>query len=128
MTAWSSNELEKIGKAEELKIAPRRKDGTLRNPIPIWVVRLDDGLYVRSYNGQSGSWFRAIQNTGEGQIQAGGVEKDVQFMEVDANQYNQIDSAYQKKYGRYPQYVKPMLTADVQSTTLRLVPKQSQTV
>lgn len=31
MTSWTSDELDKIGTAEELEIAPRRSDGTLRN-------------------------------------------------------------------------------------------------
>jgi hypothetical protein len=32
MTAWTTEELTRIGTAEELQIAPRRRDGTLRNP------------------------------------------------------------------------------------------------
>jgi hypothetical protein len=39
-TAWTSDELNKIGKAEELKIASLRRDGTLRNSVIIWVVRV----------------------------------------------------------------------------------------
>jgi hypothetical protein len=40
MTAWKSDELNKIGNAEELEIASLRRDGTLRKPTPIWVVRI----------------------------------------------------------------------------------------
>ena len=32
MTGWTSDELARIGTAEELRIASRRRDGTLRNP------------------------------------------------------------------------------------------------
>jgi hypothetical protein len=39
MTAWTSDELTKIGTAEELKLASVRRDGTLRNPVTMWVVR-----------------------------------------------------------------------------------------
>ena len=35
MTAWTSDELNKIGNAEELQIASLRRDGTLRNPVTI---------------------------------------------------------------------------------------------
>ncbi len=59
MTPWTSDELDRIGGAEELQIAPRRPDGTLRTPVTIWVVRVSDDLYVRSYRGRSGAWFRA---------------------------------------------------------------------
>jgi hypothetical protein len=58
MTAWTSDELEKIGAAEELRIASLRRDGTLRNPVTIWVVRHGDDIYVRSLNGRGSSWFR----------------------------------------------------------------------
>ena len=32
MTAWTGDELTRIGTADELEIAPLRADGTLRNP------------------------------------------------------------------------------------------------
>ena len=123
MATWTSDELNKIGTAEELEIAPRRRDGTLRNPVTIWVVCLNDDLYVRSYRGRGGAWFRAAQVSHEGRIRAGGVEKDVTFVEEDdANINDQINAAYRTKYGRYPQYVAPMVTAEARSTTLKLAP------
>jgi hypothetical protein len=124
MTTWTSDELSKIETAEELQIAPRRRDGTLRNPVTIWVVRVGDDLYVRSYRGRGGAWFRAAEESHEGRIRAGGVEKDVTFVEeTDSGINDQIDAAYRAKYGRYPQYVAPMLTAEVRSTTIKLVPR-----
>lgn len=127
MTTWTSDELEKIGTAEELEIAPARGDDTLRKPTTIWVVRVGDDLYVRSYRGRDGVWFGAAQARHEGRIWAGGVEKDVAFEEVDDPAINdQVDDAYRAKYGRYPQYVEPMVSAEVRSTTLRLVPRATQ--
>ncbi|MEZ4863833.1 MAG: DUF2255 family protein [Caldilineaceae bacterium] len=124
MTSWTSDELNRIGKAEELEIAPLRRDGTLRNAVPIWVVRVGDDLYVRSYKGQGGVWFRAAQASHAGHIQAGGVEKEVAFVEeTDPGINNQIDAAYRTKYGRYPQYVAPMVTATVRATTIKLTPR-----
>jgi hypothetical protein len=122
MTAWTSDELTKIGTPEELEIAPRRRNGTLRNPVTIWVVRVGDDLYVRSYRGRSGAWFRAAQVSHKGRIRAGGMEKDVTFVpESDSDLNDQIDAAYRSKYGRYPQFVAPMVTAEVRATTLKLV-------
>ena len=37
--AWSPDELERIGGAEELHIAPKRAEGTLGREVPVWVVR-----------------------------------------------------------------------------------------
>jgi len=126
MNIWTSDELRKIGGAEELQIAPSRRDGTLRKPVPIWVVRVEDELYVRSYNSQRGAWYRAAQASHKGHIRAGGVEKDVLFVEEnDSDLNNQIDAAYRSKYGRYSQYVAPMLTADVRLTTIKLIPHTS---
>ena len=53
MAAWTRDELNKIGNAEELQITSLRRDGTLRNPLPIWVVRVGDDLYVRSMKGRA---------------------------------------------------------------------------
>ena len=55
MTAWTNDELNKIGKAEKLEIVSLRSDGTLRKPVTIWVVRIGNDLYVRSVNGPTGS-------------------------------------------------------------------------
>ena len=81
MTTWTSTELNKIGIAEELQIASLRNDGTLRKLVIIWVVRVGDDLYVRSVNGRGSDWFRGVQIRHEGHIQAGGVKKDVAFVE-----------------------------------------------
>ncbi len=61
MTTWTSDELTRIATAEELEISSRRGDGTLRNPVTIWVVRLGDDLYIRSVNGRTSDWFRSVQ-------------------------------------------------------------------
>src|SRR6186713_2168786 len=103
MTTWTSDELDKIGTAEELEIASLRSDGTLRKSRTIWVVRVGDDLYVRSVNGRESDWFRGTQTRHEGHIEAGGVSKDVTFTEVDADDAinEQIDAAYRTKYRRY---------------------------
>jgi hypothetical protein len=127
MIKWTSDELTKIGTADELEIAPLRHDGTLRNPVTIWVVRVGDDLYVRSYKRRGGAWFRAAQVRHEGRIRAGGVEKEVTFVEeADPGINDQIDAAYRTKYRRYPQYVAPMVAAEVQSTTIKLVPNSTR--
>jgi hypothetical protein len=59
MRTWTSDELERIAAADELKIAPVRRDGRLRNPVTVWVVRHGDDLYVRSVNGRGASWSAA---------------------------------------------------------------------
>jgi hypothetical protein len=51
VTPWSSEELSRIGQAEELQVAAARPDGTMRSHVTIWVVRIGDDLYIRSAYG-----------------------------------------------------------------------------
>ena len=70
MTAWTSDELDAIAAADELRIAPRKPDGTLRGAVPIWVVRHGDDLYVRSFKGGGAAWYRGTQATHTGHIES----------------------------------------------------------
>ena len=124
MTAWTSDELNKIGNAEELQIASLRQDGTLRKPVTIWVVRIDNDLYVRSVNGRTSAWFRGVQTRQEGQVRVGGVAKDVSFVEEsDPGINEQIDAAYRTKYRHYAaSIVNTTVTPAARAATLKLIP------
>ena len=54
----------------------------------------------------------------------GNIDKD-RFLTYLLNSYinDKIDAAYRTRYGRYPQYVAPMVTAETRSTTIKLVPR-----
>ena len=126
MTTWSNDELNKIGNAEELKIAALRADGTLRKLVIIWVVRLGDELYVRSVKGHKGAWFRGVLERHEGRIQAGGIERYVSFIEeADAGLNDQIDAAYRTKYKRYPTSVDHINSPEARAATIRLAPREA---
>ena len=123
MTSWTSDELAKIGTAEELQIASFRQDGSLRKPRTIWVVRVGDDLYVRSVYGSTSDWFRGVQTRHEGRIWAGGVEKDVTFVEDDSDIHDQIDAAYRTKYRRYAaNIINSIVSPEARSATIKLVP------
>jgi hypothetical protein len=120
---WTSDELDKIGAAEELRIASLRRDGTLRKPVIIWVVRVGDDIYVRSAYGPDVAWLRGVKVRHEGRIIAGGVEKDVTFQDADASVNDQIDDVYRNKYRRHgAQYVNSVITPEARSTTIKIVP------
>src|SRR5256886_16595106 len=91
MSEWTSEDLTRIGNAEEVQVTSRQGDGTLRELVTIWVVRDGDSLYVRSVKGPSGAWFRGTQERHEGRIRAGGVEKDVSFVDADHDIDDQVD-------------------------------------
>jgi hypothetical protein len=125
MATWTKDELQKIGASEELELASLRRDGTLSNAVTIWVVRVGDDLYVRSWKGDGGAWFRATQGRRAGHIKAGEVGKDVAFVTEAADDINdQIDAAYRTKYRRHGgRYVDPMVAPTARATTIRLVPR-----
>jgi hypothetical protein len=124
MSGWTDTELARIGPADELEIASYRQDGTLRPYTTIWIVRVGDELYVRSWRGRSGVWFRRALQRHEGRIRAAGVERDVTFEEPDVSVHPAIHDAYRSKYTRYPDsYVRPMVEPDATAATFRLVPR-----
>jgi hypothetical protein len=126
MTMWTGDELDKIGAADELELAVLRRDGTLRRPVPVWVVRVGDDLYVRSWRGRTAAWFRAAQRRHEGHIQAGGVDKDVTFVDADHDIDDALDAAYRTKYHRHgARFVSDMVSPEARATTLKLVPRSA---
>ena len=124
MSAWSDDDLQRIGAAEELEIAAVRRNGELRRPTPIWVVRAGDDLYVRAAYGDGSGWHRVAGASGRARIRAGGVEKDVTVEDADNAVLDQIDAAYREKYGRrYASIVDTINDEEHRATTLRLVPR-----
>src|SRR5262249_28630282 len=123
VTSWTAEELSRIAAADELNLAVRRPNGSLRSPVMIWVVRYLDDLYVRSWRGATAGWFRAAEAGGEGRISAGAVAKDVVFVaDSERGINNAIDVAYRAKYGR-SRYATRMVSEPARSTTLNLVPR-----
>jgi hypothetical protein len=118
---WATDDLAAIAGTGEVDIAPSRPDGTLGRSTTIWIVRVGDDLYVRSYRGPGGSWYRAALRTHEGHVRAGGLRRDVTFDEDPGADRGEIDDAYRTKYGR-SSYLDAMVTPDAAATTLRLVP------
>ena len=122
MRDWTTEELDKIGAADELRIAALRADGSLRPYTTIWVVRIGDGLYVRSYRGRDSAWFQSVLRRPEGRIQAGGLTRDVTLAEPEDADQAAIDQAYRAKYSRYDRtFVDPMVAPAAQAATLQLL-------
>lgn len=118
---WSNEHLDAFGRAGEVDVAPRREDGALRRPTTIWLVRVGDELFIRSYRGPEGGWYRDAIRTGRGRVSVGAVGHDVVFEPASDGGQAAVDDAYRAKYGR-SSYVDAMVTNDAAATTLRLVP------
>jgi hypothetical protein len=125
MSAWSKNELHKIAKADDLHISPFRDDRkTYGTPTWIWSVVVEDGLYVRAYNGQNSRWYQAALRQKAGRIRAAGMTREVGFEPVNGEINDRIDDAYRAKYQPSP-YLKPMLGERARSATVKVVPRSA---
>ena len=121
---WSTDELRTIAKSDDLHISPFRDDAvTYGTPTWIWSVVVDDGVYVRGYNGQQSRWYQAAVRQKAGRIRTAGMTTEVTFEPVDGALNDRIDDAYRAKYASSP-YLTPMLSAGARSATVRVLPKR----
>jgi hypothetical protein len=123
-SGWTPEELQRVGDADELQIASRREDGTLRPFVTIWLVRTGDEIYVRSAYGTENPWYRRALASGIGRIRAGGVARDVALTPADDADHAAIDAAYHSKYDRYgPKIVNTVVGRTAAQSTLKLTPQ-----
>jgi hypothetical protein len=124
-TSWTDADLARFGGAQEVRIAGTRSDGSTRKPVIVWVVRVGDDLYTRSVNGSDAAWFRGTRATHQGQLSAGALTSEVDFVDAVGEADSEIDAAYERKYGRYPGPVASITSPTARATTLKIVPHQS---
>ena len=123
MTTWAEGELRRIAEADDLHVSPFREDGTTYGtPTWIWSVAVEDGLYVRAYNGQKSRWYQAALRQKAGRITAAGLTKEVVFEPVEGPLNDRIDDAYRAKYRSSP-YLGPMIGAKPRGATVKVVPR-----
>jgi hypothetical protein len=127
MNTWTEDELHEIVEADDLHVAPFRKDGdTYGTPTWIWCVAVNGDLYVRAYNGQNSSWYQAALREGAGRIEAANRTIEVVFEPVDDDTLtDRIDDAYQEKYEGSP-YLDPMVSERARSATVRILPREGE--
>ena len=124
---WTADQLARIGDAEELRLASRRADGTLRPFTTMWVARADGELYVRSAGGPDRPWYRHALASRSGRIRAGGIQADARFAQAAPDTQAAIDAAYHAKYDRYgPAIVSHVTGTGAHTVTIRLVPAAAE--
>lgn len=122
MTGWSEEQVAAIANPQEVQVATRRADGSLRRPTIIWIVGDGDRLFIRSTNGRPAAWFKGAIATGTGQIISGGSVYEVKFVEAGDADLPLVDSAYRKKYRQYPSIVDHLVESGPRSATLEVFP------
>jgi hypothetical protein len=121
-STWSAVRLEDLATAEELVLVLDRVD---RKPLqfPVWMVVIDDNLYVRSYLGVTTSWYRAVVAEQHQAIVLDGTRVKARFEFVPrTDEVNKaIDSAYLAKYASFD-YRDAMVEPAAVDATLRILP------
>ena len=119
---WTADELDRLHRAQELRVAGRRADGTLRPLVIVWAVVVHGDLYLRSVRGAGGAWYRGVQERHEGRIESGGVEADVRFVDVaDGDPVEgSVDDAYTEKYPSSRSAVAAITSSEARATTMRV--------
>jgi hypothetical protein len=120
--AWSTEELDAIGSARELEISVKRPDGRLRPWTPIWVVSVDEQVYVRSWYRRETGWFGDAVLARRAHIRVLGMAATVTVEDLgQAGTPLQpgVDAAYRAKYGPGAE---SMVSAAAAATTLRVTP------
>jgi hypothetical protein len=122
-SAWTADQLDRIGSAPELEIAVPRADGTPGSWTPIWVVCANGDVFVRTWYRRTTGWFGRILRTEQARIRVPGVEADVRADNVSAESSLRaaVDDAYRAKYGGGGSTDR-MIGDEAAATTLRLSP------
>lgn len=123
MTNWTQDQLDRIDTNDEVRISTRRKDGSLRDPVIVWAVVVDEAVYVRAVRGRESPWFRGTQTMQLGVVETGPLQQEIAFRDASAEMNDAIDAAYRQKYARYAaSIVNSTVTPQARTATLRLIP------
>ncbi|MEU4195459.1 DUF2255 family protein [Kribbella sp. NPDC026611] len=121
MTSWTADELRRLDRIREIRVAGRREDHTLRTLTIVWHVVVNDSLYVRSVRGTEGSWYKGVVRHHEGAISFADETRNVTYI-PDPTADAQIDSAYFAKYGNGSP-TQAITNPTAKATTLRIEPR-----
>jgi hypothetical protein len=116
---WTTRQLDAIAQQGQVELEIERRDGSWRPAVRVGVVRLGDALYVRSYRGPDGAWYRAALRTRRGRLQAAGGAYPITLASDDAVDETAVDMAYRDAFGN-DAGVRAMQAPGARATTLRV--------
>jgi len=117
---WTSENLRHLDGVRELEIAVPRLGGRPGNWTPIWVVVVDDEIFVRTWQRRDTGWYGRAVRSGRARIRVSVDCVDVNVTATGDSNAAVIDEAYRTKYGEAG--ARSMVTAEAAASTLRLVP------
>ena len=118
---FEESDLAAMAAAKEVDIETRSATGEAHRTI-IWIVERDGTIYIRSYRGPSGRWYREALADPEVAVHVDG--RRVPARAVPATDPDSVAACSEGLRAKYPrsQSLRAMLVDDVLPTTLKLVP------
>ena len=119
---FAENILEALRKAKILGV----RSGTTHRYTGVWVVVVEDRVFVRSWNDKPTGWYRAFKKEPTGTLQAGDLEIPVRAKPVrSARIRDAVTAAFGEKYPTKgsKQWVDGFAEAERVLTTLEFVPE-----
>jgi hypothetical protein len=111
-----------LGALRELREVGIRTDKHPSSAVVVWVVVADDGVFVRSFRGAKGRWYKDLAGGGPATLEFGSRRLAVQAVPANAAAIGQASREYLRKYGPGP-YATAMVQPEILPTTLRLEPR-----
>ena len=120
MAAFDAATLRQLRNTREFAIRTEKRPNSA---IVIWVVVADDDVFVRSWLGSKGRWYRDLAAGGTATLEFAGRLLEVQaFPASDPDAVARASREFLQKY-RTSSHAQEMVRSEILATTLRLEPR-----
>ena len=122
--SFDTETLHLLDETDEVRIETRRDADSPVHRRIVWVVVVEDEVYVRSVRSSRGRWFREISSNPDGALHVGERRIPVRAAPAtDDSTVEAVSDAYRSKYGEsWPGPTAAMVRPEVLQTTLKLSP------
>ena len=119
---FDAETLDLLAATKEVRIETSRADGPVHSAI-IWIVVDEQDVFIRSFRGERGRWYREARENPEVAILAGSRRiAATAVAATDAKSVRRCSEGFQAKYPK-SKSTPMMLADDILDTTLRLEPR-----
>src|SRR5580693_9938064 len=120
MAKFDAETLRELGEVQEVRI---RTEKHPKSTIVIWVVVADDEVFVRSWLGAKGRWYKDLAAGGPATLEFAGRRLAVQAVPAgDDASVERASREILRKY-RHSSHAQEMVRAEILPSTLRLEPR-----
>jgi hypothetical protein len=120
MAKFNANTLRELRDVQEVRI---RTEKHPKSAVVIWVVGAGDEVFVRSWLGAKGRWYRDLAAGGPATLEFAGRQLAVQALPAsDPEKVARVSREFLRKYQRST-HAQEMMRSETLPTTLRLEPR-----